>query len=315
MYYVKKERGAIMNVTAIRSDSVYKKIMEAPMDKKNDIYRYELMMPFEKKWACYSVPIKHKTPNGYDVIMASGMLGHISPTKVDETQEQNIELISDNKLWKVCEESIRKSLNCFVAQGVTLPVNDYLFTILLANAESPYIMLNEGYCGDGGIPGYIFSWLVPNKYTLEHLPVALAHETNHNIRFQFIKWKNDITLGEMMVSEGLAENFATYLYGEEKAGPWVTKTDIQTLNEYIKPIIYEGLNVQGLENLNAYLYGDEMAKLQNYPQVGLPYCAGYACGYHLVKHYLNKTGKNIVEATLLSANEILEATEDFWNEQ
>lgn len=118
-----------------------------------------------------------------------------------------------------------------------------------------------------------------------------------------------------MVSEGLAENFATYLYGEEKAGPWVTKTDIQTLNEYIKPIIYEGLNVQGLENLNAYLYGDEMAKLQNYPQIGLPYCAGYACGYHLVKHYLNKTGKNIVEATLLSANEILEATEDFWNEQ
>ncbi len=212
-----------MNVTAIRSDSVYKKIMEAPMDKKNDIYRYELMMPFEKKWACYSVPMKAKTPNGYDVIMASGMLGHISPTKVDETQEQNIELISDNKLWKVCEESIRKSLNCFVAQGVTLPVNDYLFTILLANAESPYIMLNEGYCGDGGIPGYIFSWLVPNKYTLEHLPVALAHETNHNIRFQFIKWKNDITLGEMMVSEGLAENFATYLYGEEKAGPWVTK--------------------------------------------------------------------------------------------
>ena len=54
----------------------------------------------------------------------------------------------------------------------------------------------------------------------------------------------------MMVSEGLAENFATYLYGEDKAGPWVTKTDIKTLNEYIKPIIYDGLNVQGLENLN-----------------------------------------------------------------
>ncbi len=56
-----------------------------------------------------------------------------------------------------------------------------------------------------------------NDYTLEHLPVALAHETNHNVRFQFIKWRNDITLGEMMVSEGLAENFATYLYGEDKA--------------------------------------------------------------------------------------------------
>lgn len=205
-------------------------------------------------------------------------------------------------------------MNCFVEHGVNLPIKEYAFTILLANAKNPYIILNDGYCGDGGIPGYIFSWLLPNEYTLSHLHVVLAHETNHNVRFQFIKWKNDITLGEMIVNEGLAENFATFLYGEDKAGPWVTKTDIETLNEYIKPIIRDGLNVQGLENLNAYLYGDEMAALQNYPQVGLPYCSGYACGYHLIKHYLQKTGKNIVEATLLPAKEILNATEDFWNE-
>lgn len=35
---------------------------------------------------------------------------------------------------------------------------------------------------------------------------------------------------------------------------------------------------------------------------------------YLIKHYLQKTGKNIVEATLLPAKEILNATEDFWNE-
>lgn len=118
----------------------------------------------------------------------------------------------------------------------------------------------------------------------------------------------------MMISEGLAENFATHLYGEDKAGPWVTKTDMQTLNEYIKPIIHDGLNVQGLENLNAYLYGDEMAAMQNYPCVGLPYCAGYACGYHLIKYYLEKTDKSIIEATLLPASEILKTVEDFWDE-
>lgn len=303
-----------MNVKAIRSDGIYSKIMNAPLDKKNDIYRYELMMPFERKWACYNVPIKAKTPNGYDVIMASRLFGHIEPTKVDETQKQNIHLISDDALWEKCEMAIRKSLNCFIQHGIDLPIREYMFTILLANAESPYIILNEGYCGDGGIPGYIFSWLIPNEYTLERLTVALAHETNHNIRFQFIEWKNDITLGEMMVSEGLAENFATYLYGEDKAGPWVTKTDMTTLDEYIKPIIQDGLNVQGFENLNAYLYGDELAKLQNFPQAGLPYCAGYACGYHLVKHYLKKTGKSVIEATLLPAKDILDAAEDFWND-
>ena len=57
-----------MKISAIRSDKVYSKIMNAPLDKKNDIYRYELMKPFEKKWACYSVPMKALTPNGYHLI-------------------------------------------------------------------------------------------------------------------------------------------------------------------------------------------------------------------------------------------------------
>ena len=122
------------------------------------------------------------------------------------------------------------------------------------------------------------------------------------------------SLWEMMISEGLAENFATFLYGEELAGPWVTKTVLTTLNESVKPLIRDRLDIQGFENLNAYLYGDELAKLQNFPQAGLPYCAGYACGYHFVKHYLKKTGKSIVDATLLPAKEILDAGEDFWND-
>lgn len=302
-----------MKVTSVRSDCVYAKIMAAPLEKKNDIYRYELMMPFEKKWACYNIPMKAASPNGYDVIMAGSMLGHIEPTKIDISQKENIELISSDMLWDSCQKAIEKSLACFEKNRIDLLVQEYLFTILLANPENPYIILSEGYSGDGGIPGYIFSWLIPNDYTLSHLPVAIAHETNHNVRFQFIKWKNDITLGEMIVSEGLAENFATHLYGEDKAGPWVTKTDLKTLND-VKPIIHDGLNAQGLENLNAYLYGDEIAVLQNYIPVGLPYCAGYVCGYYLVKHYLNKIGKNIAEATILPAKEILDASEDFWNE-
>ena len=104
-----------------------------------------------------------------------------------------------------------------------------------------------------------------------------------------------------------------YAAGAQEGSPVFNWSDI--LNEYIKPIIHDGLNVQGLENLNAYLYGDEMAALQNYAPVGLPYCAGYACGYHLVKHYLNKTGKSIAEATILPASEVLNCVEDFWNKQ
>lgn len=197
-----------MNIKIVRSDDVYRKLMEAPKKKKNDIYRYELMQPFQKKWELIHVPMKAAAPGGYDVIMASQMLGFLEPEQVDATQKENVDKISDDEIWKACGETVSKSLLRFEEAGIELPVEDYTFSILLANKENPYIVLSEGCCGDGGIPGYVMVWLVPDEFTRKRLPAAVAHEVNHNVRFQKIAWRNDITLGEMMVSEGLAENFA-----------------------------------------------------------------------------------------------------------
>lgn len=304
-----------MNITLMRSDEIYKKMMNSPKEKRDDIYRYEIMKPFEFKWSCYNVPLKSPQKGGYDVVMASGMLGYLSPSEVDESQKENIDLISNDNLWKTCEKTIQNSLECFTKAGYELPVKDYMFSIALGNPQNPYVSMCDGYTGEGGIPGYIFAILVPNEYTISRLPVALAHECNHNVRFQFEKWKDDITLAEMMIHEGIAENFATLMFGENMVGPWVSKTDMETLNDYIKPIIKDGLNVTGMADITAYLYGDEIANLQGYFPVGLPYCAGYACGYHMIKHYLKKTGKSIVEATLTPASEIMKEIEDFWDEE
>ncbi len=302
-----------MNINAVRSDGVYARIMAAPADKKDDIYRYGLMSPFEKKWACYNVPIKAATKNGYDVVMASNMLGYLSPSEVDENQRESVHLLSDNVFWERCQAAIEDALGRFVNAGVELPVQNYLYSILLADPKSPYAILSDGYSGDGGIPGYIFGAIVPSPYTIDRLPAALAHECNHNVRFQFVKWSNDISLAGMMVTEGLAENYATSIYGEEKLGPWVSKVDMETLEDYIKPLVKEALDVTGMDNLTSYLYGDEIAKLRGYFPVGLPFCAGYACGYYMIKHYLLKTGKSIIEATLTPTEVILAEIEDFWD--
>ncbi|MGO5056570.1 DUF2268 domain-containing protein [Clostridium sporogenes] len=287
--------------------------MNSPKEKRDDIYRYELMKPFEYKWSCINVPLKSTQKGGYDVIMASSMLGNLLPSEVDETQKKAIDLISKDNLWAICEETIKNSLERFTKLAYELPIKDYMFSILLANPKSPYISMSNGYAGDGGIPGYIFVGMVPNEYTIRRIPAALAHECNHNVRFQFEKWKNDITLAEMMICEGLAENFATSMFGEDMIGPWVSKTDIDTLNDYIKPIVKDALDATGLENIASYLWGDELAQLQGYFPVGLPYCAGYACGYYMIKHYLKKTGKSIEEATLTPASEIMKEIEDFWD--
>lgn len=303
-----------MNIKVIRSDAVYQKIMEAPSEKKDDIYRYELMQPFEKKFEVYHCPLKAPYPGGYDVILMSELMGYLIPKKIDDSTAAFIKLLGSEAFWQQCQLAIERSLKCFTDKGIELPLKEYVFTILLANPESPYSVMNDNYCGDGGIPGYLFGVLVPSEYTMSRLPMALAHETNHNVRFQFEKWSQDISLGAYMISEGLAENFAVSLYGEENAGPWVRKTDMQTLNELIKPPIKDALSMRGFEQITSYMYGDEMAKMRGFSPVGLPYCAGYACGYHLIKYYLKKTKKSMIEATLTSSEEILKASEGFWEE-
>ena len=301
-------------VKAVRSDDIYRKILNASMDRKDDIYRYEFMQQFEKKWEMYHCPLKAKQPGGYDVVMASGMLGYLLPQKIGKKEEAYIDELADDKLWAACAASIEQSLMQFANMGIDLRVKEYLFTLALADPESPYSIMCDNYSGDGGIPGYIFGSLVPSAFTKSRMPIALAHETNHNVRFQYIKWSNDIALGEYMICEGLAENFAVSIYGEENVGPWVSKTDEETLNEYIKPLMQSSLEVRGFEGITAYMYGDELAKMQNYIPAGMPYCAGYACGYYMVKYYLEKTGKNIIEATILPAEEILKEIDGFWEE-
>ena len=301
-----------MKINTLYTPDIYKKIMEADSSHKCDIYRYEMMKPFKGKWDCYHIPLKSETEGGYDIVMASSMLGLLPPSEIDSSYLETINLLEDKSLWDNSRKSIERSLERFEKAGIELKKKDYLFSIFLANPKNAYTIMNEGYCGDGGIPGYIMAWLVPSSETMHRLPAALAHETNHNVRYQFIKWTNSITLGEMLVSEGLAENFAVSMFGEEFLGPWVTKTDPE-LMPLIKEIIYKGLALTGLDNITAYLYGDEMAEMQNYPKAGLPYCAGYANGYYLVKYYLKKTGTPIEEATILPADVILSEVEEFWN--
>ena len=186
-----------MDVRPVRSDQAYRAMIAAPPEKRPDLYRHELMAPFKEKWDCYRVPLKAAQPGGYDVVMASEMLGILPPMRVDGSWAEAVSLIGDDAFWDACQRTVERSLARFAARGIELPRKDYRFTVLLANPENPVVRASEGYGGDGGIPGSIFAWLVPGGRTMRRLPAALAHETNHNVRFQFVRSRNDITLGEM----------------------------------------------------------------------------------------------------------------------
>ncbi|QOS77076.1 DUF2268 domain-containing protein [Paenibacillus sp. JNUCC31] len=302
-----------MKITALRSDKIYEEIIKAAPDEKLELYREHMMGPFMNKWNIQQIPFRSSEPNGFDVIMMNNFM-NIAPADITTEINEPLAAISSEAFWQKCHEAVTTSFSTFTDHGIELPVSEYLYTILLGDQNSPSLQMNEGICGDGGIPGYIMANLIPGAYTLPRMQSVLAHECNHNVRYQFIQWNPQITLGEMVVSEGLAENFATSLYGEELLGPWVSKTNMETLNTIIKPKMKDQLHVTGFDQMNPYLYGDELAKMQNFTPVGMPYAAGYACGYHLIQYYLNKTGKSITEATITPASDILAETKDFWNE-
>ncbi len=301
-----------MNIDMIRSDKIYREMVRATPKEKEDIYRYKLMKPFEFKWKCVGIPLKAEQEGGYDVVSAGSMGGGYHPSQITHELEAQINRISEDRFWNSCKKSIQDTLESFEEHGIILPVQSYLFTILLNNPNHPMSAMNGDYCGDGGIPGYIIGTIIPNDTSMKMLPVALAHEANHNVRWQFIQWNPNITLADMIVSEGLAENFAAQMYGEDKVGVWVKNTDEETLQNVIKPAIQRNLQENDFNKVFGYLYGDEIMSMRGGESLGMPYCAGYACGYALIKHYLEKTGKDIYQATITKTIDILKETEDFW---
>ena len=45
-----------MKITAIRSDRIYRSMMSAAPEEKDNLYRDALMGPFEFKWVCGAAP-------------------------------------------------------------------------------------------------------------------------------------------------------------------------------------------------------------------------------------------------------------------
>ena len=98
-----------MDVRPVRSDQAYRAMIAAPPEKRPDLYRHELMAPFKEKWDCYRVPLKAAQPGGYDVVMASEMLGILPPMRVDGSWAEAVSLIGDDAFWDACQRAVERS--------------------------------------------------------------------------------------------------------------------------------------------------------------------------------------------------------------
>ena len=106
-----------------------------------------------------NVPIVAKQKGGYDVIIASEMLGVLSPKDIDEKQKKNINVLSADKIWNTCKETIENSINAFIKEGYDLNIKDYKYSILLANPNSSYTILSDGY---------FYHWFLMNILSIDY---------------------------------------------------------------------------------------------------------------------------------------------------
>ncbi|WP_010094727.1 DUF2268 domain-containing protein [Ornithinibacillus scapharcae] len=281
----------------------YQELLAIPnIREREDYFRYTMMKPFREMWNLIHVPIKAKHENGYDVIMATKMLGYADLSNRNQIQ-QGLSILKENDIYTVAEHTIKNCIENSNRSGLKINADELKFGIFVADPDK--LKLQRGSTGFGGIPGFITVNIYPNDYNLPRLPAVIAHEFHHNIRFSYFNWDHgNVTVGDYLVIEGLAESFAKELYGTEQLGPWVTSMDKEEI-EYSTYVIGQALNVKGFAEVSSYMFGDEIAEQEGYQPVGLPFCAGYTVGYKAVQSYMKKQNKTIYEATLASTDEII----------
>ncbi|MGY3316754.1 uncharacterized protein YjaZ [Peribacillus simplex] len=272
------------------------------LEERKNYFRYTMMAPFKDMWNLINVPIKAKQENGYDVLMATQMLGYADISN-DKHIQQGLSILKDNNAYEVAENTIKTCIEKANKAGLKVKADEIKFGMYVGNPDK--LKLQKGYTGFGGIPGFITVNIYPNDYNLPKIPAVIAHEFHHNVRFSYFDWDHgNVTVGDYIVIEGLADSFAKELYGTDQLGPWVTTMDKDDL-EYSIHVIGEALDIKGFAEVSSYMFGDEIAKQEGYQPVGLSFCAGYAVGYEVVQSFMKKQNKTIYETTLFSSDEII----------
>ena len=275
------------------------------INTRKDYFRYKMMRPFEPMWNLINVPLKAREENGYDVIMATKMLGYADLSN-DSQIDAALTGLKKHEVSSIVHDTMKNCIDKIEENNLKIKAEKIKVGLYVADPIK--LHLHKGYSGFGGIPGYITITVYPNSYNIPKLPAVIAHEFHHNIRFSYFDWDHgNVTVGDYLVIEGLADSFAKELYGTEQLGPWVTSMDKEEL-EYSIYVIGEALNTKGFAEVSSYMFGDEIAKQEGYQPVGLSFCAGYAVGYEVVQAFLKNTGSNIYEASLLSTKEIIEGS-------
>ncbi|MFI8438567.1 DUF2268 domain-containing protein [Streptomyces sp. NPDC079020] len=182
--------------------------------------------------------------------------------------------------WNRVEKALGGAITCLRAADPATAVPDLTVLLVVGDpTRAHFVDEVQGVSGFGGISGCIAITVRPTPLVLNRLEAIAVHGLHHNVRYApgGIVWDPmTVTVGEHVVSGGLADVFAAELYGDAGCTHFVseeTRTDDQVLAK-----VATGLDVTGMPNFTVRVHGDAGARLFGTEPLGLPTGAGYSAG-------------------------------------
>jgi uncharacterized protein YjaZ len=287
-----------MNFNIVDTQAAYQRLLAAPdAAARETIFLEELTAPYAGLARIFG---------GGDSLATFRQWG-MSPDQFADGSRAEMSAILDelaaHDAWNRAARALEEGRAAFAAYEEHIPLGLIQFGLFVAELKG--LPMQRGYTGFGGIPGYIMTvYGEPDEYNLVRIEGATVHELHHNVRFTLFPFTMQVTLGEYIIAEGLAESFAAELYGEEVVGYYVTDFNDAEL-EQAKRVIGGALDASGFDVVRGYIFGDALAEHFGLPKAGVPAFAGYAIGYRVVQQYLKRTGKSVAEATFVPAQELI----------
>lgn len=295
-----------MTITILDTYPAMREALHAPPSGRPDLVR-AMLEPAAGMYRYF--------PGEVDLIRMHRM-GSGFPLDRDEGRcLQALEDLHDADAWGRIERALHDALTVQLAATPEITVPDITVLIILGDPGDEYFMgPSLGMIANGAVTGYLVLQFWPYPENLARLEATAVHELNHNLRYApgAVVWDPaTVTVGEQVVSEGLADAFARRLYGDELGYARLGAPHLHDDEVFAKVI--SGLGVTGMQNFAAWVHGDAAARRFGATPVGLPTGAGYAAGNRLVDAYLAVTGRTAAEALLVDSATAIETALDTLN--
>ncbi|APC38403.1 MULTISPECIES: DUF2268 domain-containing protein [Nocardiopsis] len=287
-----------MTITVPDTLSSMRRVLRAPAADRPDLLR-SMLEPVRGMYRYF--------PGEVDL---ADMHRHSFGFPLDRDEERcldALQTLADAGAWERLRRALDEALSALLAAAPDLEVPDITVLFVLGDpGDDHFTGPCLGVSGNGGLSGYIVITLWPFPENVARLEATAVHELHHNLRYGpgGVVWDPAaVTVGEHVVSEGLADAFARELYGDELGR---TRIGVPHLcDDAVFDKVVSGLGVTGMENFTAWVHGDASARRFGASPVGLPTGAGYAVGNRLADAYLAATGRSAAQALRVESSRVI----------